>query len=439
VRGLNGLSLPTLVEKYGSPLYIVSAATLRENYRAFFRAFSAASPRLRVAYSYKTNRLRSVLECLHAEGAWAEVASGFEYLLARHLGVPASRIVFNGPYKTQKELRRALREGALINVDHFDELGLVMGLAGVRSPGVGIRINLDTGSPQLFNRFGFSVESGEAMEAVRQLVEGGGQLLGLHLHLGSFTLNDLKDQPSSLAAGVRFTWPKAPDLYRRAVEKAVEFAASLAAMGIHLDYIDLGGGFPPASDVGPFVEATVEPLRRAPWRHSPAPSLILEPGRALVHDAMHLLTTVVALKTLPGGKKAAVVDAGVNLLPTALWSWPEVEPLFPHEGPREGLTLLGPLCLQTDLIAYERPFGPVKTGDLLIVKNVGAYNFSQSTDFIQPRPAVVMVDRNRVRLIRKKGSLAQLLGPEQVAGPIASRKRRSGRDRPKSHAGRGRA
>lgn len=117
-----GYDTADLLDRFGSPLFIVSESTLRSLYRGFRACFTEADIDTRVAYSYKTNYLPAICAILHEEGAWAEVVSGMEYSLARALGVPANEIVFNGPHKKRDELETALGEGAIVNVDGFDDL-----------------------------------------------------------------------------------------------------------------------------------------------------------------------------------------------------------------------------------------------------------------------------------------------------------------------------
>ncbi|MGH7808048.1 MAG: diaminopimelate decarboxylase, partial [Thermodesulfobacteriota bacterium] len=144
---IDGISIDKLVEQHGSPLFVVSAETLRTNTKTFQKEFSKKYPKVVVAYSYKTNYISSVLKIIHEEGVWAEVASGFEYDLARLLDVPGASIVFNGPYKKKEELGKAADDGALINVDHLEEIKLFEEIASElrRTIDIGIRINMDVG------------------------------------------------------------------------------------------------------------------------------------------------------------------------------------------------------------------------------------------------------------------------------------------------------
>ena len=130
------------------------------------------------------------------------------------------------------------------------------------------------------------------------------------------------------------------------------------------------------------------------------PLLILEPGRAIVSDAIHLVTTVVAVKELRGGVRAVVVDSGINILPTSFWKFQDIECVDGRGGEFREATVYGPLCLQTDIIG-KCMLPELKAGDRLVVKNVGAYNIPQSSTFIFPRPPIVMIEEGRARIIRR--------------------------------------
>lgn len=406
---IDGVPINKLVEEYGSPLFVVSAETLRSNLKAFRDEFAQKYLKVEVAYSYKVNCLRGVLNVIHRGGAWAEVASGFEYELARTLGVPGRSIVFNGPYKRKEELKKALREGALIFADHIDELKLLEEIASElgRTLDVGIRINTDVGIRQLPDRFGFNLESGEAIQIIKRCVEKRLlKIVGLHIHLTSYIVEPEESENPVPAKRIKLIWPKKPGFYNVAADKLVNFAEKIGKdLGTTIKYLDLGGGFPTVESLNPYVEAVVKPVLNRLRRD--LPTLILEPGRAIVRDAVQLITTVVGTKEFPNGERGVIVDAGVNLLPTSLWKFQEIERVAETEGgasetvlgERFQTTVYGPLCLQTDIIARAK-LSELKTGDMLVVKNAGAYNISQSSSFIFPRPAVIIVEKGRARVLR---------------------------------------
>lgn len=414
---LDGVAIAPLLEQYGSPLFIVSEKKLRENARHLRRAFSTRWPKVRHGWSYKTNYLGAVCNVLHQEGAWAEVVSEFEYRKARALGVPGSRIIFNGPWKPAGILEQALLEGATIHLDHLDELYAVEAIArrlGKQIP-IGLRLNFDTGHTEPWSRFGFNLETGAAMDAVQRI--GSSQwmkLTGLHSHIGTFVLD------------VR--------AYARQAHIMAEFMeAAERETGCSIEYLDIGGGFasrnalqglylPPDQVVPSFeqyAEAIVDALSEATRGRTalgkPLPVLVLETGRAVVDDAEILVTRVVGGKRLPDGRRAAILDAGVNLLFTAYWYNHEVRPMQPLEGLAEETVLYGPLCMNIDTVRASVMLPPLNVGDALLVSPVGAYNNTQWMQFIQNRPAVVMVMQDgKVEPIRLAETLQTITDIERM-------------------------
>jgi diaminopimelate decarboxylase len=403
---IDGVSIYALAREFGSPLFVASASTIVRNCRAFRAAFSASYPKVEVAYSYKVNSVPAILGIIHGEGLWAEAASGFEYDLARRLGVPGDAVILNGPYKKKEELRKAVNEGAVINADHFNEIEMLEEIAREEkcTVEIGIRVSMETGIDQLPDRFGFNIESGEAGRAAERALAGGLlRLAGLHVHLTSYIIEP-HGEGGTPAAHIKLIWPKDPGAYGRAASAVTRFSKELGKKyGVRMKYIDMGGGFPDAGTLPPYVEAVTGPILAGFGKDDP-PLLILEPGRAIVRDAIHLVTTVVAVKELAGGVRAAVVDAGINILPTSFWRFHDIDFVRDRGGELRDTTVYGPLCLQTDIIGKCR-LPELKAGDRLVVKNVGAYNIPQSGTFIFPRPPIVMIEEGKARVVRKGETL----------------------------------
>ena len=228
---IDSVPIAELVERFGSPLFVYSERTARRKYRQMFSAFSTRYPNVVCGWSYKTNYLQAICALMHQEGALAEVVSGMEYERARALGIPGERIIFNGPHKPLPILERAVAEGATVNLDHLDEivdLEVVAKKLG-RQVNVGMRLNLDTGIYPQWSRFGFNLESGQALDAVKRLAFG--KLLrldGLHCHIGTYILD--------------------PQAYAREVTKMVAFGYEVEqAFGFPIESLDVGGGLPSQS------------------------------------------------------------------------------------------------------------------------------------------------------------------------------------------------
>lgn len=404
----------SLVRRWGSPLFVVSESRLVGEFHALREAFRAAWPDTEIAYSYKTNYLTGVRAILHREGARAEVVSGLEYQMAERLGVPPSRIVFNGPHKTEDDLRRAVKDGAWVNVDSLDEVALLEEVAreaGVR-PAVGLRVSAAvTETP--WDKFGLSLEAGLAEEAARGILERGAlRLAGLHVHLGT----DLGD----------------PGVFGNLLEGLLPLMGRLERRGARWEVLDLGGGLPnrhryarahpgssPEAVFPAFAQAITRPLGTALRRLRSRPRLVLEPGRAVVEHAVFVLTTVTALKRLPGGTKAAIVDAGVHLLPTAYYTTLDIAPTETAPLSVEEVTLFGPLCMQVDCLGSGVRLPPLRRGSLLAVRNCGAYTDSQSMQFIHARPAVVLVAGGRAECLRQAETVEHFLGRDVLPQRLA--------------------
>jgi diaminopimelate decarboxylase len=159
---IDGVAVDELVERYGSPLFVFSEKSLTSRYHELYDSFSQRYPKVRIAWSYKTNYLEGICKVFHHEGAYAEVVSEFEYDKAIHHGVPPERIHFNGPYKPESALDKALPAGAKVHIDHFDELALAEKVAKKHDirPGVALWLNLSVDAVPVWGRFGFNLESG---------------------------------------------------------------------------------------------------------------------------------------------------------------------------------------------------------------------------------------------------------------------------------------
>jgi len=416
-ESIDGIPIKQLVEDYGSPLFVVSEKKLRNNMKRFKRAFASRYPDVQFGWSYKTNYLAAVCNTFHQEGSWAEVVSEFEYEKARSLGVPGQNIIFNGPFKTPRILERAVREGALIHIDHLDELYALENIAqGLKQQvGVALRLNFDTGYTEPWSRFGFNLESGQAMDAAWRIGASEYlQLIGLHSHIGTFV-----------------TETKA---YSKEVQILCEFMLEVESRtNCQIEYIDIGGGFAsmnslqgvylPPEQVVPsieqYAEAVCTPLmeltheREANGR--PRPRLILETGRALVDDAESLVTSIIANKRLLDGRHGLIVDAGVNLLFTAFWYNHQVVPTKFLPGKPEESVIYGPLCMNIDVLRNSILLPPLKVGDTLLFTPVGAYNHTQWMQFIEYRPNVIMIDeKGRASIIRKAENLSVVTSQEVI-------------------------
>lgn len=401
IETIDNVAIDGIIDKYGSPVFILSEKTIRETYKTAYRAFSTRYPKVQFAWSYKTNYLDAVCRIFHQEGAWAEVVSGFEYEKALDNNIPGNKIIFNGPDKSTEDLMRAIRNNSLIHIDHFDELYTIIKLVEELNerPQVAIRVNMDTGIIPQWDRFGFNYENGEAWNAINRILSNGKiDLLGLHIHIGTY-----------------ITMSKA---YSTAIEKLAALATkTFDRFQKSINYIDLGGGFAsqntlqgaymPATDTTPsfddYAHTITTAMTSVNFPNNEMPTLILETGRALIDEAGWLAGTVLANKRLADGRRAMVIDAGVNLMFTAFWYDYEIFPVHETSFQSEPTTIYGPLCMNIDVIRKNIDFPMLNKGDHFVIKRVGAYTMTQWMQFITYRPNVVLIDlKGEVHLIRRQ-------------------------------------
>jgi diaminopimelate decarboxylase len=412
-ENIDGVAIEELVSKYGSPLFVLSEKTIRTTQRKALRIFKTRYPKVQFAWSYKTNYLNAVCLTFHDEGSWAEVVSEFEYDKAKSLGVPGSKIIFNGPHKPDSALIKSINDGALIHIDHFDELYRLIELTDElkKTAKVAIRVNMDTGIYPKWDRFGLNYENGEAYDAIRRImISENLKLVGLHCHIGTYILS---------SDAYRIAAYKLTDLYKR-----VKYD-----FNHQLEYIDIGGGFASkntlqayyldASVVVPsfedYADAITSGILEHKLKQDELPLLILETGRALIDEAGYLITTVVANKRLSNGKPAIIVDAGVNLLFTSFWYKHRISTIEFYGEVRDESVIYGNLCMNIDVLRDGVYLPPVPIGKQIIFHNVGAYNMTQWMQFINLRPRVVMImEDGKVEVVREAESIEYITQLERI-------------------------
>jgi diaminopimelate decarboxylase len=411
---IDGVAVSDILARHGSPCFVLSERVIRKRQREALAAFTTRYPHVQFAWSYKTNYLDAVCRVFHQEGSWAEVVSGFEYQKARLNGIDGSRIFFNGPDKSEQALATAIQENASIHIDHLDELYRIVDIARrlkLRAT-VAIRVNMDVQVYPMWDRFGFNYENGAAWDAIKRIVEHRDvlRLAGLHCHIGTYMMT--------------------AEAYRLAAVKLALLSNSIRTeFALPVEYIDLGGGFAssttlhgaymPAEDTNPtidqYAEAITQGLLATLDRSRGLPLLVLETGRYLIDEAGFLAGTVIANKRLSDGRKATILDIGVNLLFTSFWYKHAVIPAQPFSDFLEDTVIYGPLCMNIDVIRESCSLPPLLQGDRVVITNVGAYNMTQWMQFINMRPAVTMVmEDGTLELIRRPETLDYLRQVEQI-------------------------
>ena len=413
VSSLDGVLVKDLVAEHGSPVFVLSEKQIRKNYQAAVRSFKTRYPKVQFAWSYKTNYLNAVCKIFHREGSWAEVVSGFEYHKALGNGVAGNQIIFNGPDKKETDLILAIENHSLIHIDHFDELYQIIRICDQinKKAKVAVRVNFDTGIYPIWDRFGFNFENGQAWMAISKIATTKNlELIGLHCHIGTFML-------STSAYGVA-----ANKLCTLAMRCKVELQNPI-------EYLDLGGGFPstntlkgaylPGVDTVPSIEEFAETITSTilnfGFSTAELPLLILESGRVLIDDAGYLIGSVIANKRLSDGRRATIVDFGINILFTSNWYDHKISVAKDAGQYTEETVLYGPLCMNIDVVRESVNLPLLEPGDNLVVHKVGAYNMTQWMQFINMRPAVVLIDmQGQSHLIKAQETQAYLEMMEKI-------------------------
>ena len=405
--------LRDLAEEYDTPLYVYSKSQILENFNAINGAFGETDHV--TCYALKANSNPAILKMLAEAGAGADVVSGGELFLALRAGFPQQKITFAGVGKREDEIEYALKENIFsISVESIQELQLVSLVANRlnTTAQVSIRINPDidaeshpyitTGLKQ--NKFGIESEKiQETFKIAKSLPSI--EIHGIHTHIGS---QITKVEPFAAAAKL-----------------VVDWVAKLRADGIGITHIDFGGGIGvpyantikhEALPVDELPENQIPPAEQfiagvLPTLQQAGCSVWVEPGRSIVADAGVLLTKVLYTKET-SARKFVVVDAGMTelLRPSLYGAYHQIVPLSIDTFVQEKVDVVGPICESGDFLARDRLMPKTKQQDLLAVMTVGAYGFVSASNYNgRLRPAEILVNGDRVRVIRPRQTFDHLL------------------------------
>jgi diaminopimelate decarboxylase len=397
------VAVTEIAAQHGTPCYIYSRATLERHWHAFDDALSDLEHL--VCYAVKANSNLAVLNLLARLGSGFDIVSVGELERVLAAGGDASKVVFSGVGKRADEMRRALEVGIrCFNVESEAELELLDQVAaelGVIAP-VSIRVNPDvdaqthpyisTGLKE--NKFGIAIDHAEAVYA-RAAELANLKVTGIDCHIGS----QLTQSEPFLAA----------------LERVLVLVDKLAAQGIQIQHLDLGGGLGiPYHDETPpspaeYAGALAEKLKGREFE------ILIEPGRAIAGNAGILVTRVEYLKSNED-KHFAIVDAAMNDLmrPSLYSAWQAIIPVVQREGTAQSYDIVGPVCETGDFLGKDREL-VIEAGDLLAVRSSGAYGFSMSSNYnTRPRAAEIMVDGKQLHVVREREQLSELFANEHI-------------------------
>jgi diaminopimelate decarboxylase len=399
----DGVPLAAIAAAEGTPLYVYSAALLRQRYQDIVAGFGDYPHR--VHYALKANSTLAIARLLCELGAGADANSIWEIELARKAGFAPRDIVFTGVGKSDAELECAVPLGLkAINVESPGELERVEALAARAGlvARVAIRVNpdIDAGShPHIstglkINKFGVPLD--EAQRLFAGLARRPAlKLVAVHIHVGS--------QITSI------------DPVRSVASRLAGLARDAQEAGQTLEYLDAGGGLGISYDGGPVVApdryaaALVDEIRTT---HLP---IVVEPGRSIVGPAGILLARVVDLKPRTAASEFAIIDAGMTELmrPALYGGFHQIEPVHPRAGALRQYEIDGPVCESTDVVGRDRTLPPISVGDLLAIRDTGAYGSAMASNYNRrPLPAEVMVDGGKWQVIRRRQTITDMLAQE---------------------------
>ncbi len=406
------LKVSDLAQQFGTPLYIYSRSTLVDHFVKLSRAFKPVNPL--VCYSVKANSNLAILKTLVAQGAGLDIVSGGELYRALKVGCPAEKIVYASVGKTNQEITTAIKKGILFfNVESLAELKNINRIAGElnKLTRVALRINPDVeakthkyiATGKLTNKFGIDLNTAYRILLLRREYKHL-KICGLHIHIGS----QITESAPFVAA----------------IKKISDFIIKLKNQGISLEYLNIGGGLGIIYDQESPQTAQIYARKIIPLLKKTGLKIIMEPGRFIVGNSGIFVTKVLYFKTTPK-KKFIIVDGGMNdLIRPALYSaFHKILPLTKIKQ-SEKADIVGPICESGDFFAKDRQVAKVKSGDYLALMSAGAYGFSMSSNYnSRLRAQEILVDKNKVLVIRKREMYADLVRNEIIPKELLKNKK----------------
>lgn len=412
---LRGVGAKTLAKEYGTPLYVMDENVIRSSMRAFRSSMEEYyGGKGLVCYASKAFSCKEIYRIAMEEGIGADVVSLGEMYTARTVGFPMDKVCFHGNNKTRRELEAALDWGVTrIVVDNLTELRTLSALAAEKGrtaeillrikPGIDAHTHNFIRTGQIDSKFGLALETGEAMEGVKEaLAADCVHLRGIHCHIGSQIFS--------------------VEPFVHAAEVMMDFLRQIKAeTGAELSELNLGGGFgilytdedepvPFQDYMGPVSEAVKASAEKLGL---PQPFVLIEPGRAIVGEAGTTLYTVGSVKEIPGIRTYVSVDGGMGDNPRYILYQAKYDMILANradEAATERVTVAGRCCESGDLIGEDVPLAPARPGDLLAVFATGAYNYSMASRYNRASvPPVVMVKDGASRVVVRGETLEDLV------------------------------
>jgi len=399
----DGISVQSIVDRVGTPVYVYSARAIRHAFQAIDDAFSDYPHAIH--YALKANSTLAIVRLLRSLGSRADANSGGEVAVALRAGFDPKDIVLTGVGKTRDELEMAIAKGVgTINAESPGELDRIAELArGMnRVARVALRVNPDIDAQThanistglRSNKFGVPLHEARDIYAQRRALPGL-RFVGVHVHIGS--------QITSA------------EPLRRAADALVSLAMNLTDDGFTLEHVDLGGGLGISYEGRPMITAKEYAAAVLPELKRLGLPVVLEPGRAVVGHSGALVSRVVDTKRNPDGRQFAVLDAGMSeLMRPALYnSFHRIVPVQPRDTPETAWDVVGPICESSDVFARDRMLTDLRVDDVVALLDTGAYGAVMASNynrrFLAPE---VLVDETQWTVIRRRQTVDDVLALE---------------------------
>lgn len=392
---INNFDIREIVERFGTPIYVYDESSIVSNYQKLSAAFARYFERFSIHYSIKANSNIRILQILNRLGAGVDTSSPFELRLALYAGFDRAKIIYTGNYESIEDLTEIAQHNIRINLDDISSFSKLIKIC--KPDIVSFRVNpgigkggfegITTGGADA--KFGVPYEL--LAEAYKMARTQGICRFGVHIMTGSNILE--------------------PYYFAEVLEKLFRIIGRIfSELEIKPEYIDIGGGLGiPYTEEEKELdldftarlvsEVFFENIRKYGFG---VPELILEPGRYLVGNAGYLIAKVTGVKN--GYKKFVGIDAGMNcLIRPALYGATHRISVYGKSNHYQLVNICGQICENSDIIAKNLPAPEIQEGDILIIRDVGAYGFSMSSNYNgRPRPAEVLVNKEGLFLIRRK-------------------------------------
>lgn len=389
-------SVQGIAERHGRSFFVLDAMLFRKNFETFLNAFQTHYPAVQIGYSYKTNYTPQLCKIIYDLGGYAEVVSSMEYSLAKRIGNPGSRIVYNGPYKGSDTFKEAALTGVTLNLDSVRDVDMLCAIAQSHPEAniaVVLRCNFALHTNEI-SRFGMDVDGIEFKTALERINTSPAILLkGLHCH---FPDRDL-------------------DSFGRRARMMVELVNQIFPERLP-EILNIGGGYfshmpenmqnafsTPTATFADYGRLIGETLSKGLAGRGPLPTLFLEPGTALVADTQVFYTQVISTKVVRGKNFATVSGSSFDISPVARSRNLPVTPILQANDPKHKTTfdVVGYTCIEHDILS-EGVQAPLQTNDFLCYSNVGSYSVVMRPPFILPANPILLHDKNGLRLIKDR-------------------------------------